>query len=188
MFEVEVKARISNYSSAITTLDNIGAIYLQDESHNDQVFGLAKQFPPSDGGIIARIREQQTWKRREKGKRSAKSVLEFKEIYRSKGGLEIPFEIDGETDPYIFFLEKLGFKLMFTVQKQRTLFQYDECEVAIDAVEDLGIFAEVEIRTPEEKKLEVAQIKCSNILDHLFPDGEVVYQKYGDMIWEKKCS
>lgn len=125
-----------------------------------------------EGGLNARIREVNN-----------KKLLEFKEISRQKGGIEITSELD-DVGEGIKFLKKLKFEEAFTISKSRDLYSYKDFTISLDDVEQLGNFIEIEkmITLAEEK--EKARDECLDLLKILSPNSEIENRKYGDLMQE----
>ncbi len=174
MIEVEVKAKIRNPDEMRKKLKEIGAEFLKKENQTDRIFGhahyLDSESKVTEGGLVARIRIT-----------NEKKILEFKEILRRGGGLEIQSELK-QADMGVKLLEKLGFRESFTLCKTRESFSYDGFMVCIDNVKQLGDFMEIEkmIELPEEK--EKARNACLNLLNKLSPDSKIESRKYGDLM------
>ena len=99
MIEVEIRARIGSVGETRDELKRIGAKFVKTEKQIDRIFGHP-MFLDSDkmiieGGLSARIREIDNEK-----------LLEFKEISRKSGGIEIKSELS-DIDIGLKFLKKL---------------------------------------------------------------------------------
>jgi len=176
MIEVEIKARVNDFNNIKETLDEKGAKFIKSVDQTDKIFGLSKFLDSEnkvvEGGIIARIREKE-----------GKKILEFKEISRQKGGIELKFEIS-DIDSIKKFLSKLDFKEAFTVKKTRELYSYKNFTICLDIVYQLGKYIEIEkmVVTLDEK--EKTRDDCLNLLKELAPISEIENRKYGDIIQE----
>ena len=107
MFEVEVKAMLkdsAHRTSVESKLKELGAQKHADESHCDAIYGQAGNFPPKNGGVIARIRNK-----------NGKIIVGIKEIDRENGGIELENQVQ-ETKPYHHLLQKIGFQYFFTIE------------------------------------------------------------------------
>lgn len=176
MIEVEIKARIKDIEEAKKKVLASGAQFIEKEEQMDAVFGHPSMLDENkmvvEGGYMGRVRQV-----------NGKVKLTFKEIVRGKSGTEIEAEI-GTVDLGKKFLMRLGFEEAFTVHKFRDVFKFDGFEVALDSVEQLGDFIEVERVVDSPEKVEVAQAGCQEVLDVLGIEYEVIHKKYGDLMQE----
>jgi len=176
MIEVEIKARTKNTNGIRKRLDRIGAKFIKKEKQTDRIFGHDRFLDANnmviEKGLLARIRTA--------GKRV---VLEFKEVARFGGGLEIKSDLN-DINAGLELLRKLEFKEAFTVSKIREQYAYNDFSVCLDSVNGLGNFIEIEkmITTQEEK--EKARKECLDLLGVLSPDLVVEERKYGDLMQE----
>lgn len=173
MFEVEAKARIINLETLKNNLKLKKAEFIESKHQKDHVYGFEEDFPPKDGGVIARIRESQ-----------GKIILELKEIDREKGGVELSYEIK-DVESFHNFLLKLKFKKFFVTDKKRDVYKLGDFEICIDDVEGLGNFIEVEKIIDDESMKEKTMEECVNMLKELSPEAVLTKEKYGDMICKK---
>ena len=176
MIEVEIRARIKNRDELRKKLKEIGAIFDKTEKQVDRIFGNS-MFLNSDnmiieGGLSARIREI-----------GDKKTLEFKEIFRQKGGIEIEADLSA-VEIGLKFLEKLKFKEAFVVSKLREIYLYDNFTICIDSVDQLGDFIEIEKMVESEENESQARIECLKLLNDLLPNVEIENRKYGDLMQE----
>ncbi len=175
MLEVEVRAKVDSFRSIRERLNDM-ARFMGSTHQADTIFGhpnfLDSESKVIEGGVISRIRES-----------GDRKVLEFKEISRERGGLELKHEI---TDPVKIkeFLEKLGFKEAFTINKVRETYLYRDFLVCLDTVEELGKFIEVEKFANSEKEAGEIWKQCFDVLKDIVPEAEVEHRKYGDMMQE----
>ena len=176
MIEVEVKARASNTDAVRKRLDRIGARFIRKERQEDRIFGhdmfLDAKNMVFEGGIVARIRAARD-----------KKTLEFKEVLRREGGLEIASELK-EIDMGIRLLRKLGFRESFSVSKIRESYAYNDFSIFIDNVNRLGDFIEIEKMVSSPAEAEKARKDCLNLLESLLPNSKTEDRKYGDLIQE----
>lgn len=173
MYEVELKAKIADMNALRKELVGKDLKLKSEIIQKDHIYGFEGDFPPKDGGVIARIREVDNHK-----------VLEIKEIDREHGGIEIPHEIK-EIEPYHKLLLKLGFKKFFVVKKKRTKYSVQGLTLCLDSVEGLGDFIEVEKIVKKESEKKKAKEECLEFLESLKTAYELTNQKYGDIMCEK---
>ncbi|MFA6896979.1 MAG: class IV adenylate cyclase [Patescibacteria group bacterium] len=176
MIEIEIRAKIHNPDEIKKKLADLGAIWNGSKRQTDRIFGH-KQFLDEnnmiiEGGLSARIRTIDN-----------KSALEFKEISREKGGMEINADLS-DANIGIEFLEKLGFEEAFTVAKQRDFYSCKNLEIAVDDVEQLGHFVEIEKMIDFGRDKDAAKQECLDFLKELGEDLIVEKRKYGDLMQE----
>jgi len=176
MIEVEIRARIKDGDELRKKLEEIGAIFDKTEKQVDRIFGNS-MFLNSDnmiieGGLSARIREI-----------GDKKTLEFKEILRQKGGMEIESVLDN-VEIGLKFLEKLKFKESFTISKSREIYFYNDLMICLDSVVSLGEFIEIEKMIDSSGDEKKAREECVDLLNILSPVAEIENKKYGDLMQE----
>jgi adenylate cyclase class 2 len=176
MIEVEVRARVNSFRGIRENL-NERARFMGSAHQTDAIFGhpnfLDSENKVIEGGIIARIREEGNSK-----------TLEFKEVKRYKGALELKHEIH-DAAAIRDFLSKLGFQEGFSIKKVRETYLYRDFLVCLDTVEDLGQFIEVERIVGSEQEAGEARKLCLEVLKQFAPDSETEHRKYGDIIQDK---
>ena len=175
MIEVEVRAKVDSFRGLRQALGE-KARFMGSTHQSDTIFGhpnfLDSENKVVEGGLISRIRES-----------GDRKVLEFKEIRREGGALELKHEV---TDPAKIreFLEKLGFREAFTINKVRETYLYRDVLVCLDTVEKLGQFIEVEKVVAGEQQAGETWKECLDVLKEFAPQAEVEHRKYGDMMQE----
>jgi adenylate cyclase class 2 len=173
MLEVEVRGRISSFDKVKEVLHE-KARFMGHSHQVDRIFGnpkfLDSEHKIIEGGIVARIREE-----------GEKRLLEFKQVKRTGGALEIRHDIS-HSEPIKEFLESLGFQEAFSIRKFRDSYLYRDFLVCLDTVEQLGNFIEVEKAVASEQESGEARRQCFDILKELAPEAETEHRKYGDMM------
>lgn len=176
MIEIEIRARIDDPDEIKKRLTEIGATSSGSKRQIDRVFGHRQFLDENnmiiEGGLSARIRTIDN-----------DSALEFKEISREKGGMEIVSKLSN-ANIGIEFLGKLGFEEAFTVAKQRDFYACDGFEIAVDDVEKLGHFIEIEKMIGYTEDKDVAKQECMAFLKRLGENLVVEKRKYGDLMQE----
>ncbi|MDA3856100.1 MAG: class IV adenylate cyclase [Candidatus Woesearchaeota archaeon] len=179
MIEVELKARVDNKQEILSKFEELNFQYIKEEEQEDIIF-LKNEFLDSkgkikDGGIVFRIRIV-----------NSKKIFEIKEIDRNVGG-GIEYKIDiADMSSTKRIIEKLGFEEFFTIKKQRAYYQFEDFEIALDNVDGLGEFIEVELMVEADSQKEEAKKRCLYLLKKLGLEANLEKQKYGDLIIEKK--
>jgi len=176
MIEVEIRAKVDNFDNIKKKLEEMKAVHQKSVHQIDKIFGhpmfLDSKNMIIEGGIVPRIRSVNN-----------KCLLEFKEICRTSGGIELKSELSN-IDLGIIFLNKLGFKEAFTIDKKRESYKYKNFVIDLDNVDKLGNFIEIEriVNLPEEK--ESARQECINLLALISPNSKIENKKYGDLMQE----
>ncbi len=174
--EVEIRAKVDDFEEIKMSLEKIGANFVKTENQTDKIFGADKFLDAEhkiiEGGISARIREI-----------DGKSKLEFKEILREKGGIELSCSIPNiETGEKI--LSKLDFEEAFTIKKTREIYSCRDFTICLDKVEQLGNFIEIEREITSEDKVGETRKECLDLLEKVAPGSKVENRKYGDLMQE----
>ncbi|MHA1310984.1 MAG: class IV adenylate cyclase [Candidatus Helarchaeota archaeon] len=135
MIEVELKVPIADKNMIAGELKKIGFVFKKSIIQNDTYFQHPiRDFAKTDEAL--RIRET-----------PEEVFLSYKgpkldEITKTREEIEISFD-NSKNLKKIF--EKIGFKKVIVINKTRELFEMDEIKAAIDIVEHLGAFLELEI-------------------------------------------
>lgn len=174
MIEVEVRGKIKDIDFVKESLNKIETRSVKNVKQIDRIFGhpkfLDKENKIIEGGLVARIRQVDNSAR-----------LEFKEIIRQGGGFEIEVNLDN-VDFGIKLLEKLDFNESFVVSKIRDIYKYNDFEIAIDQVEQLGSFIEIEKMVSSKEEIDRTRQECVKLLKQISPDAQITNEKYGDMM------
>lgn len=174
--EVEVRARIGDLSNVKKALNELGAVFVKSENQADRIFGHAKfldlEHKIAEGGLSARIREA-----------DGKARLEFKEIVREKGGIELNC-IVSNAEMAEKMLKKLDFEEAFTIKKRRDIYSCQGLVVCLDAVEMLGNFIEIEKEVGLESEINAARKECADLLEKVAAGAQIEKRKYGDLMQE----
>jgi len=176
MIEVEIRAKIEDFTPIKKRLEMLGALFLQKEKMADHIFGRAKDLDQEhkiiDGCFSARIREK-----------NDKLLVEFKEIKRAGAGLEFSSPVSS-VEAAINFLEKLDFERAFVVAKTRETYRYQDFEICLDEVEQLGFFVEIEHSRQTGEGAANALKECEKFLNLIAPSAIIEPKKYGDLMQE----
>ncbi len=174
--EVEIRAKADGFDKIKKALEKIEADFVGSETQIDRVFGASKFLDSNkmivEGGLSARIREVKD-----------KKTLEFKEILREKGGIELSSEVTS-AEMAEKMLKKLDFEEAFTIKKIREDYSYKDFKISLDKVEQLGNFIEIEKIVSSENKTNEAKKECSDLLNILAPGAKIETKKYGDLMQE----
>jgi adenylate cyclase class 2 len=160
--EVESKYHSPGNDKVEKALSKLGAELVCEEETEDVYF----QHPHRDFGETdeaLRLR-----------KRDGVSELTYKgprmRLEHTKAREEVTLRTD---DPLTAqrIVERLGFKEFMSVRKKRKNFKYDKIRIAVDAVDGLGEFIELELITEEPKRAEalIEQMRVELALTDLEP-------------------
>jgi adenylate cyclase class 2 len=167
MIEVEVKAKA--VPGMREKIESLGAFLVGRETHRDIYFSApCRDFRKSDEALRIRIKEE--------GARLTYKGPKLDEITKSRR--ELTVEINSpETMEQI--LIGLGFFRAGAVRKSRTKYRLGEATIALDEVEGLGSFVEVELAGGETWDAE--REKVMHILRELGA-GESIRSSYLEML------
>lgn len=174
MIEVEIRAKVIDFVPIKESLKSLGFGLVKEVKQIDRIFGhpkfLDKENKIIEGGLVVRIRQVDD-----------KTRLDFKEIARQGGGIEVEANLDNAEEG-IKLLKKLDFNEAFVIDKQREAYKYNEFEVALDKVEKLGYFIEIEKMVNSQEEIAKARQDCLDLLAKISPKAQITNEKYGDMM------
>lgn len=176
MREIEVKAKLNNKEQIISKLKSLGCVFEESKKQNDVVYvervGNLETFLSNKNFL--RIRES-----------NGKYLLTLKsngENSLSKIEHETLVSSKEETEN---ILKLIGMVPIVTVNKIRSISHYNQFEICIDGVEDLGDFIEVESVT-DEGDAEKIQNKMFSFLESLgIKKEDRVFEGYDILILKK---
>ena len=149
--EIEAKLKIDSPQQVERRLTELGAEFIAEQSQKDYHLDDARA-TLSKGDRALRIRHQVTGQTRQ-------FLLTYKgpkEKSNIKKRREIEFEVaDAAAAEKLF--SALGYQKALTVEKTRRLWRLDDCEVAVDRLDLLGDFLEIE--GPDDKRINAVQEK-----------------------------
>ncbi|MEE9370226.1 MAG: class IV adenylate cyclase [Sedimentisphaerales bacterium] len=147
--EIETKLKVDSLPEIEHKLDELGAKFLGEQLQTDYFFDdINATLTKTDRCL--RLRRQKVGK-------SESFFLTYKGT-KEKSNLKKRQEIESEiTDANSVhkLLLALGYEQVLIVEKKRRLWQFDNCEVALDQLPLLGEF--VEIEGPNEEKIVAVQ-------------------------------
>ena len=164
-YEIEQKFHVDDLALLEQRLDESGACQDRVEGHRDRYFNHpSRDFKESKEALRVR-RIDGVPMITYKGPKLPGAV---------KARLEREWRLDpGDPDGKATeeLLEILGFRPVAVVQKCRRVFelpgQWADMTVVIDDVEEVGLFAEVELIAPDEGAVEIARERIRELSDHL---------------------
>ena len=173
MIEVEVRARLAEPEKAAQRLRELKAEHKASLAQSDSIYGFVKPGEPiGEGGIAVRIREEKE-----------KASLEFKEIIREGGGFDVSVPVNARVAERL--ISKLGLNFLGRINKKRELFGLEGIEIALDYVDGLGQFIEVEKHVDSDEEAGRAREECIRLLNAIAPEAEIENRKYGDILLGK---
>ncbi|MBP9715522.1 MAG: class IV adenylate cyclase [Candidatus Pacebacteria bacterium] len=179
MYEVEVKSKLNNREEVKAKLESLGCKFGEELHQVDYIF-IPKDvvFPPPYEVPVLRVRKQ-----------NSKSIFTMKISKTSRQDvIEKEFEIS-DGDRMIEVLGLIGYKQVPMVDKKRIKTNYQDMEIVLDIVKDLGEFIEAEKIVTHEDPKERIKIQ-TELLDFLEQIGvpredQVINGKYDIMLFEK---
>ena len=195
MIEVEIKVRISNHDLIRKKFEENNGIYKISLLHEDTYFNLPKglrDFKKTDEAL--RLRKSVEFNKNDETK---KQVINHFITYKGKK-MDLSTKTRKELDIKIedienmkLLLEELGFQEIFTVKKERELYEFEFKNYYIEALIDyLPIldqhFLEVEFLLDSPKNLEDSTVVLFDFLSLLgIKKEESIRKSYLELIAEK---
>ena len=170
MIEVEVKARA--LPDTLDKIISLGAAFAGTENHRDLYFNSPQRdFRKSDEALRIRIKEE-----------GARLTYKGPKLdQETKTRKELTAKIDSP-DEMAEILSALGFVLSAEVRKRRTKYALGDVTFALDEVEGLGAFLEVEISG--EADYEEQRRRVLSLLEKLGM-GKSIRSSYLELLEEK---
>ena len=160
MFEVEVKARVPSAEAARERLRALGAQRLGKEEQRDTYLAHPQRdFASTDEAL--RLRE--AWGEAELTYKGPKLDA------RTKTREELTTKVSSAREASLM-LERLGFRPVAVVAKWRETWKLRGAEVAVDEVEGLGAFVEVELDTEHREDVPALGERALALLKELGAD------------------
>jgi predicted adenylyl cyclase CyaB len=145
IMEIEAKIKVDSLPEIEQRLNELAARFVCEQSQTDYFFDDAKATLVKKDKCL-RLRKQMVGKR-ESYFLTYKGAQEKSDLKKRQ---EIEFELKDSDSAYKLLLS-LGYEQVLVVEKRRRLWQFDNCEVALDSLPLLGDF--VEIEGPDEEKI-----------------------------------
>ncbi|HSD57585.1 MAG TPA: class IV adenylate cyclase [Methanotrichaceae archaeon] len=170
MIEVEVKARANEQT--LQRIKALGAVFLKEENHIDIYFNSPlRDFRKTDEALRIRVKEE-----------GARLTYKGPKLdSETKSRQELTVEIDSP-ERMTEVLRALGFVPSAEVRKRRTKYSLDDVTFALDDVQGLGIFLEIEARG--EADWEGQKRKVISLLSQLGL-GESIRKSYLELLEEQ---
>lgn len=170
--EIEVKLKVDSLSDIENKLNELGGKFISEQLQRDYFFDDAKGSLFKQDQCL-RLRKQTAGKK----ERCFLTYKGPKEKSNLKKRQEIESEINDANSIHKLFLA-LGYEQALVVEKKRRLWQFGNCEVALDRLPLLGDF--VEIEGPDEENISDVQNKLGlTDLSHILKSyAELFYEQY----------
>ncbi len=191
VFEVEVKASISDLESVRNALERIGAQQLNSETQADAYYDHpCRAFHETDEALRLR-------RRLSCSQSVSESVDESRPLYEltykgpkvdplSKTRIEVSVGID-DAIAAKSLLGHLGFSHVGEVVKKRVFYTLGDITLSLDEVEGIGDFLEIEQVVDSKERIEPLREEMFEILEELGLDPETsTRSSYLEMFFEKK--
>lgn len=148
MKEIEIKARVTNFEELISQLNTLGCIFSDEEVQTDRVY------VQKVGDVTTYLSNTHFVRIRHKSDNSYVFTVkaDLSKLPSSQGHLvkkEAETNVsDGQALEDILFM--MGYQLSNTVIKRRRKANFNDLEICLDKVDDLGTFIEVERLSDDE--------------------------------------
>jgi adenylate cyclase, class 2 len=171
MLEIELKVRVPDLETVRSCLGTLHA-RLSEKTHEHDVYYNAPHRDFSSTDEALRVRYS-----------SGRVVVTYKGAKRRDLAMKARDEINVTVGSGVDFermLQVIGFTRTATVDKQREYYLYRDTVIALDEVEDLGVF--VEIEGSGEGKPEAITEHIRNVAEEIGVRGEHISSSYLEMI------
>ncbi|MFX1415510.1 MAG: class IV adenylate cyclase [Promethearchaeota archaeon] len=191
VFEVEVKAPISDPVSVRNALERIGAQQLNSETQTDAYYDHpCRAFRETDEALRLRRRLPVSQKLSEDAD-EPKPLYELtykgpKVDSLSKTRIELSVGV-ADVDAANSLLGHLGFRYVGDVVKKRSFYSFGDMTLTLDEVEGVGDFLEIEQVVASKERIEPLREEMFKVLRELGLDPETsIRSSYLEMFLEKK--
>lgn len=175
--EVELKFKIDNKEEFLERLSELGVELSIPRKQHDWIYmGKGKSFDDLKfGEPIIRIREE--------GVNITTTIKRYIDGIKDRREVECGISNVSLFDEY---LEMLGFKLLVEVEKERVVGHYDNVNITLDRVNELGVFSEIEVIAHDDSVIN-ARKQVRDIAEALgFDVLKQMDVPYDEMIYERK--
>lgn len=175
VIEVETKIIVSNLPEIADRLRSLGASYLGGSFQHDTYLNAPHcDYAKTDEAL--RVRETKSGTEiTYKGPKQQKSG--------SKARTEITLSVASAEDA-IRLLTAAGFHVSEIVKKEREEYSYDGTTIALDRVEGLGTYIEIEVLTDED--IPAANRKIESVKKELNISGAHIPESYLELLFTKE--
>jgi len=174
VIEVETKIAVSDLPEIADRLRSLGATYLGGSSQKDTYLNAPhRDYGKTDEAL--RVRETKSATEiTYKGPKTQNSG--------SKARTEITLSVESAEDA-IALLTAAGFYVSARVKKERNEYQYTGTTIALDHVEGLGTYVEIEVLTDDD--ISAAQNRIESVKKELNISGEHIPVSYLELLISK---
>ncbi len=172
MIEIEVKARAK--PETLESIKALGAVFLKEENHIDIYFNSPlRDFKKTDEALRIRVKEE-----------GARLTYKGPKLdSKTKSRKELTVKIDS-AERMAEVLTSLGFVPSAKVRKCRTKYALGDVTFALDDVQGLGLFLEVEVDASDDSDWEDQRKKVISLLTQL-GIGESIRKSYLELLMER---
>lgn len=174
VIEVETKIEVRDLTEIAARLQTLGAAYLGGSSQHDTYLNAPhRDYAETDEAL--RVRETDSGTEiTYKGPKQQKSG--------SKARTEITLPVASAEDA-IRLLTATGFRVSTIVKKEREEYTYCNATIALDRVEGLGTYIEIEVLTDED--IAAANTKIESVKKELQISGAHIPESYLELLLRK---
>jgi adenylate cyclase class 2 len=175
MLEVELKVKIPSLDPVRAALVSRNAAFLGRVHEHDIYYNAPhRDFGVTDEAVRVRYTDDH-------------AVVTYKGPKIKKFGLkareELNFAVESGPD-FETMLDRLGFTKTTDVNKWRETYRFNDATVTLDAVDELGTFAEIEILIENEGTNPTEQI--GRIAKEIGAEGEAILASYLELLLVKR--
>jgi adenylate cyclase class 2 len=177
MLEVELKVKIPSLDNVRAALVSRHATFLGRVHEHDIYYNAPhRDFGVTDEAVRVRYTDD-------------RAVVTYKGPKIKKYGLkareELNFGVESGPD-FETMLDRLGFTKTADVNKWRETYRFDGATISLDAVDELGTFAEIEIMVGNEENNPTKQI--GKIAHEIGADGEPILESYLELLLSRRSA
>jgi len=177
MLEVELKVRVPSLDSVRERLTEHKAEFFGKVHEHDIYYNAPhRDFGKTDEAVRVRYTDDH-------------AVVTYKGPKLRKFGLkareELNFAVESG-EAFETMLLRLGFTKTTEVNKWRENYRYSNASIALDSVDELGTFAEIEIIVEDEHSDPTEQI--AKIAKEIGADGEPILASYLELLLSKRSA
>jgi adenylate cyclase class 2 len=171
MLEIELKVRVTDLTPVRTRLADLGATMTERTREHDVYYNAPhRDFGSTDEALRVRYSDGRTIMTYKGAKRP-----DFK--FKAREELNVTIE-DGEIFEQV--LIRLGFRKTAVVEKRREYYRYENASIALDDVQGLGSFVEIELAGAETAENAERIIKL--IAEKIGVKGEHILSSYLELL------
>ena len=185
MKEIEVKAKLKNKLQVMNKLKALGCVFEEPVVQEDMVYAehvnSLEEFLSNK--MFLRIRVKDSLPAGQAGKKVLFTLK--KKLLNDMDSLEHEIEISSKEEMEKI-LALLGYREALGIRKTRIVTHYDNCEICIDEVDDLGTFIEMEKLTIEGDSEKIQEELFKFFLSIGILPEDRLFSGYDILMWKKK--